>query len=88
MVSLNYRTSIAHHDWFSLLARGHQVLYKQYHTSELIQATILGPSTQGEEFVRLKYTRNGRDYENPSAPLSCSHPYHHRRMRHRSPRLP
>ena len=42
----------------SLLAPGQEVLYKQYHNGELVQATILGPSTQ-EEFACLKYTRNG-----------------------------
>ena len=55
----------------SLLASSREVLYKQYHTGELVQATILGSSTQGEELVCLKYTRNGCDYENPSAPLSA-----------------
>ena len=53
----------------SLLGRG--VLYNQYHTIELVEATNLGPSTEGDDFVRLKYTRNGRDYESSAAPLSA-----------------
>ena len=53
----------------SLLAPGREVLYKRYHTGELVPATILGPSDDGDDFVRLKYSRNGRDYENPCAPL-------------------
>ena len=56
----------------SVLARGREVLYKWYHTGELVEASILGPSTQGDDFVRLKYAGNGRDYENPSAPLSAA----------------
>ena len=48
----------------SLLAPRREVLYKLYHT-------ILGPSTQGDAFVRLKYTRNDCDYENPAVPLSA-----------------
>ena len=44
----------------SLLAPGQEVLYKRYHTGELVEATILGPSAEGDDFVRLKYTRNGR----------------------------
>ena len=55
----------------SLLAPGREVLYKRYHTGELVPATILGPSDDGDDFVRLKYSRNRRDYENPSAPLSA-----------------
>ena len=55
----------------SLLAPGREVLYKRYHTGRLVRATILGPSDDGDDFVRLKYSRNGRDYENPSAPLSA-----------------
>ena len=54
----------------SLLAPGWEVLYKRYLTSELVPATILGPSMQGDEFLRLKYTKNDCDYENPAAPLS------------------
>ena len=54
----------------SLLAPGREVLYKWYHTGELLPATILGPSDDRDDFVRLKYNRNWRDYENPSAPLS------------------
>ena len=55
----------------SLLAPGREVLYKRYHTGELRPATILGPCDDGDDFVRLKYSRNERDYENPSAPLSA-----------------
>ena len=44
----------------SLLALGREVLYKRYHTSEFVEATILRPSTEGDDFVHLKYTRNGR----------------------------
>ena len=55
----------------SLLAPGREVLYKRYHTGELVQPTILGPSTEGDDFVRMKYTRNVRDYENPLGPLSA-----------------
>ena len=55
----------------SLLAPGREVLYKRYHTGEIVRATILGTSDDGDDFVRLKYSRNGRDYENPSAPLSA-----------------
>ena len=54
----------------SLLAPGREVLYRRYHTGELVPATILGPSGDRDDFVRLKYSRNWRDYENPSAPLS------------------
>ena len=54
----------------SLLAPGREVLYKRYHTGELVPATILGPSNDRDDFLRLKYNRNWRDYENPSAPLS------------------
>ena len=53
----------------SLLAPGREVLYKWYHISELVEATNLGPSTEGDDFACLKYTRNGCNYENPSAPL-------------------
>ena len=53
----------------SLLAPGQEVLSKRYHIGELVEATILG--TEGDDFVRLKYTRNGRDYENLSVPLSA-----------------
>ena len=55
----------------SLLASSREVLYKRYHTSELVPTTILGPSDDGDDFVRLKYSRNGRDYAHPSAPLSA-----------------
>ena len=55
----------------SLLAPGREVLYKRYRTGELVPATILGRSDDGDDFVWLKYSRNGRDYENPSAPLSA-----------------
>ena len=44
----------------SLFAPSHEVLYKQYHTSELVESTFLGPSTQGDGFVRLKYSRKMR----------------------------
>ena len=44
----------------SLLAPGREVLYKRYHTGELVEATILGPSVEGDDFIRVKYTRNGR----------------------------
>ena len=54
----------------SLLAPGCEVRNKRYHTGELIQATILGPSDGRDDFVPLKYSRNLRDYKNPSAPLS------------------
>ena len=54
----------------SLLAPGREVLHKQYHTGELVPATILGPSDDRDDFIQLKYSRNRRDYENPSAPLS------------------
>ena len=54
----------------SLLAPGREVLYKRYHTGELVPATILGPSDDRDDFVWLKYSRNWRDYENPSVPLS------------------
>ena len=54
-----------------MLPPGREVLYKQYHSVEPVRATILGPSTQGDDFVRLKFTKNGHDYENPSAPLSA-----------------
>ena len=37
----------------SLLAPGREVLSKRYHTGELVEATILGPSTEGDDFVRL-----------------------------------
>ena len=53
----------------SLLAPSRDMLYKWYHTSELVPATILGPSDDGDDFVRLKYSQNWRDYRNPS-PLS------------------
>ena len=53
----------------SLLARSREVLYKRYHTGELVPSTILGPCMQGDDFVRLKYTKNDGDYENPAAPL-------------------
>ena len=43
----------------SLLALGREVPYKRYHTSEVVEATILRPSTEGDDFVRLKYTKNG-----------------------------
>ena len=35
----------------SRLAFGWEVLYKRYHTGELVGATILGPSTEGDDFV-------------------------------------
>ena len=54
----------------SLLAPGREVLYKRYHTGEIVPATILGPSDDRDDFVRLKYSQNWRDYGNPSAPLS------------------
>ena len=40
----------------SLLPLGREVLYKGYHTGELVQATIPGPSMEGDDFVCLKYT--------------------------------
>ena len=40
----------------SLLAPGREVLYKRYHTGELVLATILGPSDDGDDFVRLAST--------------------------------
>ena len=55
----------------SLLALGREVLYKRYHTGEVVEATIPGHSTQGDDFARLKYARIGRDHENPSASLSA-----------------
>ena len=53
----------------SLLAPSREVLSKRYHTGEL--ATILGPSTERDDFVRLKYTRNGCDYDTttPHSPI-------------------
>ena len=54
----------------SLLALGREALSKLYHIGELVEAMILGPSGEGDDFVRLKYTRNGRGYENLAAPLS------------------
>ena len=42
----------------SLLAPSREMLYKWYHTSELVPATILGPSNDGDDFVWLKYSRN------------------------------
>ena len=39
----------------SLLAPGREVRYKRYHTSELVRATILGPSDDGDDFVRSTY---------------------------------
>ena len=79
----------------SLLAPGRKVLSKLYRIGELVEATILGPSGEGDDFVRLKYTRNGRGDENLSAPLSalssiCAHPrrcHQHHRRRHHSPLL-
>ena len=38
----------------SLLAPGREVLYKWYHTGELVPPTILGPSDDRDGFVRLK----------------------------------
>ena len=55
MVSLNYGTSIAHHD--SVLAPDWEVLYKRYHTGEFVEAMILGLSTEGDDFVHMKYTK-------------------------------
>ena len=31
-----------------------------------------GPSTEGDDFAHLKYTRNGRDHGNLAAPLSAN----------------
>ena len=56
----------------SLLAPGREVLSKLYHTGELVEATVLGPSREGDDFVRVMYTRNGCGYENLSAPLSAA----------------
>ena len=50
----------------SLLAPSREVLYKWYHTGEHVPATILEPSDDSDDFVRPKYSRNWRDYENPS----------------------
>ena len=55
----------------SLLAPDPEVLYKQDHTSELVPATILGPSDDGDDFVRLKYRKNWHDYEN-HRPSQCA----------------
>ena len=55
----------------SLLAPGREVLYKRYHPGELVPATILGPSDDRDDFVRLKYSQNWRDDEYPSGPLSA-----------------
>ena len=59
----------------SLIAAGREVLYKRYYVGELVPATILGPSTQGGDFVCLIYilefTRNGHDDENPSPALGA-----------------
>ena len=53
----------------SLQAPSREVLYKRYHTGKLVPATILGPSDDRDDFVRLRYNRNWHDYENPPAPL-------------------
>ena len=53
----------------SLFASGQEVLYKWYHSGQLVEATILGPSRQGDDFARLKYSRNVRDYEPPVASI-------------------
>ena len=55
----------------SLLAPSREVLSQRYHTGELVEATTLGPSTEGDDFVRLNCTRNGHDYEHLSAPLNA-----------------
>ena len=41
----HHRSTIAR----SLFAPGQEVLYKQYHTGELVGATILGPSKERDE---------------------------------------
>eukprot|EP00670_Eutreptiella_braarudii_P017926 CAMPEP_0174350514 /NCGR_PEP_ID=MMETSP0811_2-20130205/7627_1 /TAXON_ID=73025 ORGANISM="Eutreptiella gymnastica-like, Strain CCMP1594" /NCGR_SAMPLE_ID=MMETSP0811_2 /ASSEMBLY_ACC=CAM_ASM_000667 /LENGTH=62 /DNA_ID=CAMNT_0015478905 /DNA_START=243 /DNA_END=431 /DNA_ORIENTATION=+ len=46
----------------SLLAPSREVLHKLYHTGELVEATILVTYTEGENPVRLKYSRIGRGY--------------------------
>ena len=33
----------------SLLAPGQEVLYKRYHSDELVEATIFEPSTEGDD---------------------------------------
>ena len=43
----------------SLLAHGREVLYTRYHIGEPAEAMILGRFTEGDDVVRLKYTRNG-----------------------------
>ena len=72
VVSLNDRTSIAHHDGFST---GTWHLAVRCCTSgttlaSLYQPQFLGLPMNRDDFVGLKYSPNWRDYDNPSAPLS------------------
>ena len=55
----------------SLLAPGREVLYKRCHTGEPVRATVLGPSAQGDDLVRLKYIRNGRVLNHNNTPSFC-----------------
>ena len=64
-MSLDHTTSMLPTMTDALFAPVWEVLYKRYHTGEHVEATILGPSTEGGNFVFLKYLRNGQDYGRP-----------------------
>ena len=55
----------------SLLAPGREVLYKRYHTGELVPATILGPSNDRDDFVWLNTTEIGATMKTHPPLLVC-----------------
>ena len=52
----------------SLWAPGREVLYVRSNTKELVDATIVGPSDEGDDYIVLRYVRGGREFTNCAAP--------------------
>ena len=51
----------------SLWALGREVLCVPSHTKELVDAPIVGPSDEGDDYIVLRYIRGGRNFTNSAA---------------------
>mmetsp|Transcript_70135 Transcript_70135/g.123628 ORF Transcript_70135/g.123628 Transcript_70135/m.123628 type:complete len:99 (-) Transcript_70135:47-343(-) len=54
-----------------LFSPGRNVMYFRCNTKEWVDAAIVGPSARGGSYIKLKYTRDGREFENGEAPRSA-----------------
>ena len=46
-----------------LFSPGRNVVYFRCNTKEWVDAAIVGPSARGGSYIKLKYTRDGREFE-------------------------